>query len=1461
MTTNPVLEHINRFFAGMFRDASPTNVPPNTYYSAVNCTLISANGTNYVIKDCLGNVKTFIIPKTYNSVTSSFLNPPIPMCFVSFPSELYVLFTTDADYGAIGRIKYLPYGEGVQPDTETGQAEDGFVTLYHSPDLNFSKEKRIEAFAFQETELRKNIYFTDNNNEPRVINVADPRYTTLIQSGRLSSTAGVRYMVVEGALAYPSGSLTDQYGPGMSDGNIVTSNGINTTYSDLTGPSTTAKLIEYVPYELLAWTPDRELGNIQFKAYGTGSLYCGNKIYFTRLGLASGYKTTWSYPSSPVHITHPQDDTVGNAYHDTVGAGTSTTLQLSTKSVILTIQDVNTNYDTIELACLEYDQDWTVPRSLNVVASAPITGETMDIEHTGSNNSGVVTISELTLFPIFLKTVKTIATNKNYILAGNVTERPELDLPATMPGITLTAFNYPMPVLGDPQSCSNLMKYDAPMPVAGANPAATTIIPDARYLVTDDTGGPVQYPGGTFYAQGEVFVGISGTTSATIPVGTQVRPCVTKNRYNVFTTGDRVENAVEFSTDDTFYDYKSALVAQHCLGNWSGEKYRYAMVAFDLKGNPFYARFLGDITMPTITAKGGLMIARTYSGQPCYSLNPSGVRVSGLQIPASMIDQISGFSIVRAERDPRIVTQGLVSQVVVTGNTLRPVAWATPIGDDDTMAGTYFTFISPDHLVNHEFTHQLGQAGDTVEMAGWLNAIDYGGLFTRSVSGSERSMQSTFITPLTADTSLRSNEITLWRDYDEGGQEANFDGAGNDFQNTLYTSTGAGDAVTDGGCSTGSPDILSSGATGGRKCIFKIDAPAFLHYGPSANTYSDNLENGNPRKILMNYCRTNTNQYGGTGDAALANTLYMSTGHYQPINATVKTDTYNVGDDVYEFNDIEVFGGDCFVQMVDHGYGLWDDTLGVGSFFSSAWVFPCESNVNYGLRRGLKTSGIEMYYPGASAELMAYSVSGTSNLEGYSYNPGYSGLGQAVKYPALPVDFENTSAYENRIRYAGPKTPGETNDSFRTFLTLDKSDMDGQFGAINKIAVKDGRVLVWQDKATITVPILERQLLTGLQGDVTNIGTGGVVDRQDPITTSFGTQHQWSVIETEYGFAWFDMSKKAFMVFDHGVGEMSAVLGMKSFFDEVFVEALGADVNYAKLLNSPTLEPTSDQPLVGVGITGVYDPKLKITYMTFKFKQHTKVGGVFNYIDKDFTISYYHPKKMFLNTLTDWCPAIAHNHNGFVLAANNGKNRTKYFGTGMAATNFVVNETIEYGNIEYICIQDKTIPSYPTVFDAWSPTTDTAHWLPLNAANELWVNNQPSSLGQSTAPDYQYNKHFGKVIDQEFEFYINPGVNETIMVQAIEQHTPTNVNYTGVEVSFESESAADVSIRPTDRNYQFIFDKIQSSLPLRSRGKGPVVGRWLKVKFTKKNWAGFQTTLTGSVKILEAVRSFFTILK
>lgn len=1471
----------NTFSGGINQDVDFILQPDGTYRNMKNGMLISMDGHSYTVEISNGNKVINTLPiryKDFNPRTGmvTYDKAPMPIGFLSFIDELVVFSTNNtSDKGGYGEIGVMRFSKLQNGFTST------YTPYYHHPDLKFSKFHKIEGFSFRENNNIKRSYFTDNNNEPRVFDIANPIFTTYINPiGGISSTAGTKYMVLSGIVEY-DGVL---YGPCDGTGvnlttNIFESNG---TDFDFTVQTSSATVIEYYPLELLDWSPSRLMGDISFDEYGSGAKNYGSSMYFYRLySENAGYYTSWSYGSSPIHIggTNYSQYLAYNTYKDFVGYGTDTTTVSSEKSIKLKISNIDTNFDIIEVCCMEFDQKKDVPNSIKIIAKASITGSEMSIEDKGTTNLGTVTLSDLTLFPTTILKAKTLTTDKNYNLVANLTEREEFNL--DLSGASLTQFEYPMLAHFSLDNCANGNVYTDVSADVNNNPSPTTVPPYTNWIVTfgNLTTDTVIY-NGVNYVTGDVikttYTSIPNPNADTIYFtgAAQARPATSRNFYTVSNPsspdfGKRRENAIQLKTG--FWDYKDPAVASHNKGYWSNELYRIGLLFYDKKGNPFYTKWIGDIGFSSVYDKGGLMTMSNIGSEDAYFLNPSAINVSGLDIPQSIMDSVSGFSIVRAERDKRIVTQGLLmqNQIVVGTDTVYPIPTtrSSDIPSQNNLFNYYHSCLCPDWLVAYNKSatnidnNDIGYANQYIEEAFWLD-----GTQVKAYNGDLHNLTTKMFTTLSNDSQyprLRKLQSFLGGGSAALPEEAgtpDIDGVGHDYFNKYCNAEANIWNTWDYNCTTSGSNFtggLMVQTIGCKKLLIKADIP---HYNASYE-YGDQSGLNNYSKLFINFLSgtSRESQYGGNTKSAIANTLYISTGHFQPINDAVKADTLNgvftsgeyAGQNKYTFNDIEVFGGDCYTNLIDLGYGLWSDTLNASfNVMSYSLFFPCEGNSNYGLRNGLKVSNKDMYPNG----LMGWEtpLNPPVALEGFSYNKAYSSEGTLIKYPALPLNYSFTNDFEYRVRYAGVKYPGEVVDSFRRFLINDYKDLDGQSGEINNIRAKDGRVLVWQNHALNSVPILERQLLSATNGAATTIGTGGVVDRFDPITSYFGNQHQHGLTKTEYGFIWFDMRNRALCVVDmsNGFKEISLAKGLQAFFNNEFNEGDDTSLTPTDIYNTNNYTKP-ELPLMGYGIVGVYDPRYKMSYLTFKYADDKLIdleNEIISITAKDFTIGYSHVANAIVG-FYDFTPGIWHNHNDLVLSSNNSKNYV-YYGAGMDQTTFNVGDVIKVtdpNNLkdgEYVCIQSVTIDTYPPTNPSLNPLFDNTHWTFINKESEIYVQTFNT----------EYCKFYGKVYDHEIEVIVNPKVEGGVSFLKIQQKSNDN-NYDSIYCSTDNQTASDVNIRSTDRNYRYIDKSWFSSLPLPSNGR--LTDHYVKIKFVLKNYITNPTIAKNKNKIFQFLQTWF----
>jgi hypothetical protein len=521
------------------------------------------------------------------------------------------------------------------------------------------------------------------------------------------------------------------------------------------------------------------------------------------------------------------------------------------------------------------------------------------------------------------------------------------------------------------------------------------------------------------------------------------------------------------------------------------------------------------------------------------------------------------------------------------------------------------------------------------------------------------------------------------------------------------------------------------------------------------------------------------------------------------------------------FNEIDVFGGDSFLGIFSIGKSLYDDVQYASNSFSYGIFFPVESNINHYLRQGLNIQQFGMH---ASASGVYYKRSGSTNPEQFLVNSAYTSDG-VVAYPALPIS-SLISKFPYRVRWAGPKTLGETIDSFRTFPQNQFRDLDGNKGQINNVRNRDGKVFFWQDHSIGYLPMLERQLIGGSIGDATQLGVSGVIDRFDNFNTYFGNQHKFALIETEYGFAWFDFRRRAFLVMTVGGGiqEVSFIKGLRTFFNN-------PQLFYASQLDNTYELQNNDTPLMGIGISGVYDPNYKMTYMNFKWVEGEDDEPKYW---KNLTVGYHHSRNVFVGFF-DLKGAVWQNHNNLVVA-----NKDIQSDLIVADTQYLIGSNVTKNNIEYVCIKEFTT-SVPVAANQQPDYVGSIYWTKTTQSNETHL------LFSTT----NFAKFFGQVYNHDIELVINPKTGKPFSVDNLRQKS-NEYNYDTIECTTDDDNVAEST---NNKWYRYIDKSWNSSVPLGSKGR--LVDFYLKVKLTFKNYTTNPTNSRNLQKVFEFITSVF----
>lgn len=1365
--------------------------PENTVRDILNFRVVSNDQNTYSAEVVQGNDVTFKLADNYRPIGGS-IQGNILCIFSSNDSS------EDGGNGEIGVVYY-------NVATLTGS----YTPIYNHPDLLFSQQFMIgkEARIQKENDKIERIYWTDNFNNIRALNIVNRDINTAINpSANIASgslVVGEQYMVVQGAIDHNGTS----YGPNVSypSTSQTTFTAVNANYTVLSGPTI---VVKYTPnVATLDVVPKKALGNIKFTGWiPGGQLKCGEYQIAYQLETSDGFLTNWSYLSQATHVTVeiPGDQAISYARY--VGHVSATSVN---KSLKFKIEGVDTNFFKLRAAYV-YTGTYNTPSPPIVFWEAEIGGSsTQDIILSGNENIQQLTLADLELQYNDFDTAKTITTLKNRLFAGNIKAGFDFDWTPETAKIKLIEYLSPSDALAYPGPAESI---PAGFSIHGQNQVKdsgnTFLYKDQWYQVQGT--GSISYAANT-YNVGDVFqaYGFPFRGFTVLSGSPKVIAVLRIQKY----TG--TFDIIPIENDWT--DSKGQMADFYLRSRMRGETYREGIMLWKKRGQPTFVKWLGDRPIPPQYAVASDIDPIT--GQPIgfdmrisepelwngtismhTSLRHIGISIDDLDFNSLCTNMgitindlpkyFDGFSIVRAPRDKQILAQGLWYPMMVDGNNTVPMI--TDSADDalnrsGARRPNIYQFYSPELQFQFNNEAQSPTAGD------YLAVADYIGPDGSFTSVNPRGQ---------LDTNNFHFYNKMYTQYNQS--------SGNDFPKTstvniipsrcAFADTGNSGFILD----VNTPSIITDNKTsypatgsnrntiGTRTMFMTIDLNESS--SPGVNGWPLDAYAGSNRnnvKGLINFVRPKGNLYGGTSDSAKANTLYVYAGHYQAFDSgfMAHLNSTSGGKAVGAARDIWVFGGDIFVQMYSMQRTMKDNSSSDPQI-SCADVFPVESTINANLREGVFFNKDRNKEGSDNSAGINY----PTTPEAYVVNTAYCSTEDTanyIQYPSKPIGFISASRFEHRVIYSLFKTDGEIIDNYRIFLPLNYIDVEGWSGEINNVRSKSGRLFYWQNQAFGYIPVLERELSTGVMGQPVTLGTGGVAQRFDELKNFYGNQHKHGLAESETDFYWFDARRKAFCRVSTGgdIAELSIQNGLRSYLKNNII----GDV----LL--------FDNPLTGKGIYAEFNAMYKEVVMSFKGVTGGDICIGYDTINRQFSSKFsYKPPIMFdfYDHLITPTPELAP-----VIVGN---------------TDYKISDVVSQGQKNYVCIKDYTSQPTPT-----QPTFDPAHWLLINDISQMWIHNLE---GVSQAAFL-----YGKVDDAYITKVMNDNYSIPKVIDNIKQNSGLDF-WTSIIYNNSTEVFSDLNIDVLiNQDFRNIDKSWYYNLPFSDTEGDRNNDGWLQGKFIKDN--------------------------
>lgn len=374
----------------------------------------------------------------------------------------------------------------------------------------------------------------------------------------------------------------------------------------------------------------------------------------------------------------------------------------------------------------------------------------------------------------------------------------------------------------------------------------------------------------------------------------------------------------------------------------------------------------------------------------------------------------------------------------------------------------------------------------------------------------------------------------------------------NDTNSNIFGSFGNYNGGLKYGNDKGSGSKNACFGTGG-KCLLlscwykeKGTAGAISYYYPQNGNYYDSLEQearqtepgelGETFKIvrptLLGTYLTNLRQqitpYGGYSFINRLTNIYYGDGNYFESKNEWNT----------------VFDGDCHVETFEYTsmhkvYGAYkgEKSLDFPNTHMITYSIPTESNIWCKFQYGwtFSSNARDNYASFIQAEPCEITEAYVQKEPEYVYNSVYSvqntSIPLAVYDDLNPQDYNKT--IDTRVYYSDLKQNDEIIDSWCKFRSSNFIDVDQEYGPITDICTFKNVLTFCQEQSFGVLSVNDRSVATDNSGQNIVLGTGGVLDRYDYYSNTYGMhKQQFCEVCTTGGLYWFDSHNNVICLFD-----------------------------------------------------------------------------------------------------------------------------------------------------------------------------------------------------------------------------------------------------------------------------------------------------------------------------------------
>ena len=338
--------------------------------------------------------------------------------------------------------------------------------------------------------------------------------------------------------------------------------------------------------------------------------------------------------------------------------------------------------------------------------------------------------------------------------------------------------------------------------------------------------------------------------------------------------------------------------------------------------------------------------------------------------------------------------------------------------------------------------------------------------------------------------------------------------------------------------------------TGGKNILIRLNSDVSFGQSGQGKGYYYNSNDGYLAPIHIANIVKQCTPYGGYNKEAIQNSIFYGHGNMITKLDFTSNQTYPLA--------VEANGGDSYINFFKYNAAhLWYDPIYIAATKqATVYEVPIETDIDLDADYGAKYKSSTNFGYFIQDEIASFpSKTGgySQDKPAYQYNTAYNQDPNIMTYSSIEnTDISNYN-WDTRIHNSDLKTNGENIDSWLTFKALNYLDVDSRHGEITELKLFKDKLVFWQDDAIGVLSSNERTMLNDAAGNQIILGNGGILQRFDYISTTYGMKRdQFADTQSNTTLYWWDGNNKEIVAYGdrNGVYPLGSIKSVRNYLNE-----------------------------------------------------------------------------------------------------------------------------------------------------------------------------------------------------------------------------------------------------------------------------------------------------------------------